>query len=184
MKKLRWPAAGLLVGIILSCGNSNSKTADLQNRTYLISMNGIDSLRLGMGKAELEKLLGTTFTLRHIPEGGATDTFPARYKNNDFVIILQEGDDSTIATLHGVSTTSAACKTANGLGVGSEKIKVIEGYPINKKFVGPVYDEYPVISQTRSVVAVTDTFQTNAIQFHIINRKVVSVEVNSYYEFY
>lgn len=187
MKKILFPAFGLFACILLSCGNKTNNTANPQNKDYPVSWAGIDSLKLDMTKAELEKLLNTTLTFKHIKvDGGAADTLPVQYKNMDFVIYLEESDSESVATLKGIRTENASCKTATGLGVGSDKINVIDSYPENKQYVALEYEEYPVRSTTKSVVAVMDTASTSlrAIQFHIINKKVVGVEVNSYYEFY
>lgn len=187
MKKILFPALGLFTCVLLSCRSKNTNTTIPQNKDYSVSWDGIDSLKLDMTKAELEKLLHTTLTFKHInvDEGGA-DTLGVQYKNMDFVIYLEESDSQSVATLKGIKTENASCKTAAGLGVGADKIKVIDSYPDNKKYVTPEYEEYPVRSATKSVVAVMDTASTSlrAIQFHIINKKVVAVEVNSYYEFF
>jgi hypothetical protein len=39
-------------------------------------------------------------------------------------------------------------------------------------------------SKTHSIVAVMDTFETRAMVFHIVNRKVTAVEICRHYEFY
>jgi hypothetical protein len=148
-------------------------------------MSGLDSLKLGMAKAELEAMLDTTFRLQHIQvDGGPYDTFSTRYKGVELMIYLYESDDKTIATLYGMQSSDPSCKTMEGLGVGTEKAKVIDVYANYKKYIAPEYEAYPVRSKTKSVIAVMDTVQSRALIFHIVNRKVSSIELSSYYEFY
>ncbi len=184
MKKLIIPVLGLFTLILLSCKDKQGNTVTTQKTEYLVSMNGIDSLQLGMPKAELEKMLHTTLTFQHINIDGGGDTLNVKYKDMNFVIYLEEGDSQSVATLIGMRTEDTSCKTSSGLGVGADKIKVIDDYPANRKYVVLEYEQYPVRSTTKSVVAVMDTIGAHAIQFHIVNKKVVSVEVNKYYEFY
>ncbi|MEO5946365.1 MAG: hypothetical protein ABIP79_06075 [Chitinophagaceae bacterium] len=185
MKKLILPAFGLFTCLLFSCKSKETTTATPQNNDFIVSMNGIDSLKLGMSKDGLEKLLNTKLTLRHITvDGGYSDTFSTKYKGIDMVLYLKEGNEQSIAELDGIRTNSPLCKTASGNGVGSDKINVIDSYPDNTKYVTPEYEVEPVRSTTKSVIAVIDTAGSRAMQFHIVNKKVVSVEVNSYYEFY
>ena len=177
------PALALTALTFFSCKDKNTKTAKTQKTDYLISMYGIDSLKLGMPKAELEKRLNTTFVFQPVSDSGM-DTVNVKYKDMDFVIYLEETDSQTVARVLGMSTSSASCQTSSGVGVGSDKIQVINAFPDNKKYIASEYETYPVRSTTKSVVAVMDTVENRAIQFHIINKKVVSVEINSYYEFY
>ncbi|MEO7923510.1 MAG: hypothetical protein ABIR30_07520 [Chitinophagaceae bacterium] len=183
MNKMIVPAIGIFALLLASCKDKNSKTDETKKTDYLVSMYGIDSLKLGMLKGDVEKILNTTLVFQPVNDGGM-DTVDVKYKGMDFVLYLEETDSQTVAKIMGMSTTSASCKTASGVGVGSDKIQVIEAYPDNKKYVASEYETYPVRSTTRSVVAVMDTTESRAIQFHIINKKVVSVEINSYYEFY
>ena len=184
MKKMLFPFLGLLVLFFQRCGVKSDKAVD-PKKNYSISMTGFDSLQLGMTKAELEAILDTTFSLKHIKvDGGAYDTFNSRYKGTDITIYLSEGDDSSLATLFGIQTTDSSFKTPTGIGVGSEKEKVIEAYTNHTKYIAPEYEAYPVRSKTKSVVAVMDTVESRGLIFHIVNRKVSSVELCSYYEFY
>ncbi|MEO6613075.1 MAG: hypothetical protein ABIT05_07420 [Chitinophagaceae bacterium] len=173
----------VLAVIALSCGNKKEKDNPPQNNDYLVSMNGIDSLNLGMTKAELEKLLNTKLNFPHIVADNGGDTINVKYRNIDMTLFMDGSADSS-ATLRGIQTSDPSCKTAGGVGVGADKMKVIDSYADYLKYVAPEYEEYPVRSSTRSAVAVMDTLNTGAMVFHIINKKVVSVEVQSYYEFY
>jgi hypothetical protein len=182
MKRMLFLIWGLLM-LFQSC-TSKSNKAEPQNKSYAIGMSGFDSLKLGMSKAELEAMLGTSFKLQHIKvDGGASDTINTKYKGTDIVIYLNEGDDSTIATVFGIRSNDPSFKTAEGIGVGTEKAKVIDTYENNTKYIAPEMEEYPVRSKTKSMIAVVDTVETRAMLFHIIDKKVSAVEITSYYEF-
>jgi len=185
MRKKLFPVLGLLACIALSCGSKKTKTtADTpQNNDYLVSMSGIDSVKIDMTKADLEKLLNTKLTLPHISADNGIDTLHVKYKGMDMTFFMDGSSDST-ATLRGIQTSNVSCKTTAGIGTGSGKMNVIDAYADYLKYVGPEYEEYPVRSATKSEIAVMDTLTANAMVFHIINKKVVSVEVRYYYEFY
>lgn len=185
MKKKLFPAIGFVTIMLLNCGNDDSSKEKKQNSIYPVSMEGFDRLKLNMTKAEVEKLLKTTITFKHIKvDGGFSDTVAAKYKNEDIILYFDEVSDETIGELRGMETKSSSFKTASGMSAGSDKLAVIDAYASHTKYVAPEYEEYPVRSATKSVVAVMDTVQTSALVFHIINRKVSSLELRSYYEFY
>jgi hypothetical protein len=183
MKRRIFPLCGLLSILFFSCDTKSDK-AEQQKKDYIIDMTGLDSLKLGMGKAELEAILDTTFKLKHIKvDGGPYDTFHAKYKGVNVMVYLYESDDKTVATLYGIQSGDTSCKTINGIGMGTEKAKVIDAYTNYKKYIAPEYETYPIRSKTKSMIAVMDTVASRALLFHIINRKVSSVEVSSHYEF-
>lgn len=184
MKKTIFPVIGFLCCIILSCSNNSSpaKKEDAQNNTYLVTMEGIDSLKLGMNRIELEKLLQIKLAPSD-PKNYGIDTIDIKYRDMDMVLFLDGTNDSN-ATVRGIQTSSLACRTAGGIGVGSEKVKVIDAFEDHLKYVAPEYEAYPVRSTTKSAIAVMDTLNTNALLFHILDKKVTAVGVHSYYEFY
>jgi hypothetical protein len=174
---------GLAVMLIISCGTKDKK-AVAEDKNYLIGMTGFDSLRLGMSKAELEAMVGDTFKLQHIKvDGGASDTIHTKYRGIDITVYLNEGDDKEIATVFGIRSNDPSFKTRGGVGVGTEKEKVISAYEDFTKYIAPEYEVYPERSKTKSCISVMDTATTGALLFHIIDRKVSSVELTSYYEF-
>jgi hypothetical protein len=184
MRKITIPILGLFACFLVNCGsNSSSKQDGPQNNDYLVSMYGIDSLKLGMSKSELEKLTGSPVKLVRIPAQNGIDTISIKYRGADMTIMLDGSSDSTAAVI-AIQTMHPSCRTANGIAVGSDKMKVIDAYEDFNKYVAPEYEIYPKRSATKSVVAVTDTIESRAMVFHIINKKVASIEVCSYYEFY
>ncbi|HUR66630.1 MAG TPA: hypothetical protein VMZ03_09780 [Chitinophagaceae bacterium] len=183
MRKFLLP---LLIFLIACGGKKKEAGTKNENTYYLLSLEGIDSLKLGMTKVQLEKVLNTTLNLKHIKvDEAGYDTVPVKYKDADLILYLEEDRDSSVAHLIGLSTSYPSCKTTSGIAVGTDKINVIETYADHLKYVAPEYEVYPVRSLTKSVVAVMDTAMPyKALVFHIVNRKVVSMELSSYYEFY
>jgi hypothetical protein len=182
MKKNTTLVLGLFACILLGCGNKKEKDIPSQNNDFLVSMSGIDSLKLEMTKGQLEKLLNTQLSLPHCATDSGGDTINVKYRNMDMTLFMYGSADSS-ATLRSIQTTNPSCKTAAGIGAGADKMNVINSYEDYTKYVAPEIENYPVRSNTKFAVAVRDTLNTGALVFHIINKKVVSVEVVSYYEF-
>src|SRR5688572_16921591 len=118
MTRKLFPIWGLLFMLFHSC-HTKSKKAEPQNKNYTVDMNGFDSLKLGMTKAELEALIDTSFKLQHIKvDGGPYDTISTKYKGIDITIYLYESDDKTVATVYGIRSNDPSFKTIDGIGVG------------------------------------------------------------------
>ncbi|MEO7923508.1 MAG: hypothetical protein ABIR30_07510 [Chitinophagaceae bacterium] len=188
MKKLIIPAIGLIVLIFSGCKDKNVKTASPQITDCIVSQEGIDSLKLDMPKAALEKLLGIKITLKHITvDDHFFDTVQAKYKNMDVRLLLQEGDSLEVAKLSSIMTSSPLCKTSSGIRVGDEKIKIIDSYTANRIYADYEYETYPQRSKTRSTVAVTfpssEYERRIAIIFYLEKNKMTAVEISNTYEF-
>ena len=156
-------------------------------RNNEMSFNGMGELRLGMSKAEVEKLLNTKLTLRHIGiDDELEDTFNVKYKGMNMQIFMKEAyDDSTdVAILKKVHTKNATIKTSGGLGIGNDWLKIINGLPGYTVHVERDYDKYPVRSKTRSTIIVTNADNEHVMLFRLLNKKVVALEVNDYHDFY
>ncbi len=187
MRYLIVPVIGLFILLLHSCKNEKTKTSEDQNKTYPITMVSMDSLRIGMSKAELEKVLGTTVTFKHIGKDYSPDTINVKYKGKDMILYMESDYDTAnvYATLKDILTTDPSFRTEKGISVGSDKKTVIDAYEDFTRFVAPEYEEYPVRSTTKSAIAVMDTtVGSKALVFRIVDKKVVSIEVKTYYEFY
>lgn len=187
MKKMLVPTLVFFIILLPGCKSGDKETSEVQNKTYIITMQGIDSLKLGMSKAELERILGTALTFKHIGKDYSPDTINVKYKGMDMTLYLESAYDTAnvFATLHDILTTSPSCKTEKGISVGSDKKSVIDAYEDYARYVAPEYEEYPVRSATKSAIAVMDTaIGSGALLFRIIDKKVVSIEVKTYHEFY
>ena len=156
-------------------------------RNNEMSFNGMGEMRLGMSKAEVEKLLNTKLTLRHIGiDDELEDTFSVKYKGMNMQIFMKEayGDSTEVAILKKVHTKNTTIKTSAGLGIGSDWLKIINALPGYTVHVERDYDKYPVRSKTRSTIIVTNADNEHVMVFRLLNKKVVSLEVNDYHDFY
>ena len=111
-----------------------------QNKDYLLSLDGIGSLKLGMPLVELEKVLKTKITLKVINVDSVVlvETIKVKYKGIDVEINLWKRQD--YIAVDGISASSPLCKTKSGIGIGSTKLQIIaayEGYHIDAR---PVYE--------------------------------------------
>ena len=163
-------------------------TAIAQSKDYLLSLDGIGSLKLGMPVAELEKVLRTKVILKviNIDSVRLTETINAKYKGINVEIDLIKYQDETIV-VGGISTSSPLCKTKSVIGVGATKLQIItayEGYHIDAR---PVFtyeegDEKPKKSKTESTITVKEDTEGNAIVFNLLNKKVVSFRIYPIYD--
>ncbi len=161
-------------------------TTIAQNKDYLLSLEGIGPIKLGISLAELEKILQTKVALKviNIDSVSLTEKINAKYKDINVEIGLIKWQDETIAVA-GISTSSPLCRTKSGIGVGATKLQIIaayEGYHIDAK---PVYDydnDKPVKSKTMSTVTVKEDEEGYAIIFTLVNNKVVSFEILPIYD--
>jgi hypothetical protein len=157
-----------------------------QNNNYLLSLDGIGALKLGMPLTELEKLLKTKITLKviNIDSVRLTETVNTKYKGIDVEINLWKRQDNSI-TVDGIKTSSSLCKTKTGLGIGSTRLQIIaayDGYHIDAKPVFEYDTDKPVKSKTMSTVTVKEDEEGFAIIFNLVNNKVVSFEILPIYD--
>ena len=159
-----------------------------QNTDYIVSMEGIGALKLGLKKAELEKLLNKKITLKYLSDldSGYADTIKTKYKNMDVILYLGRhyiDEDKSEIVLNGIRTSSPLCKTKTGIAIGDDKMKVVnlyEDYTLSiwKEFED---DTYTRRSKTRSVIFASADDSDYTIIFYLNNKKVVAFEV-TYYE--
>lgn len=163
-------------------------TTIAQNKDYLLSLDGIGSLKLGIPLTELEKVLKTKITLKVINVDSIVlvETINAKYKGINVAIDLIKWQDETIV-VDGMSTSSPLCKTKSGIGIGSSKLQIIaayEGYHIDAR---PVFeyegdDSKPKKNKTKSTITVKEDEEGYAIIFNLLNNKVVSFEILPIYD--
>jgi transposase len=154
-----------------------------QNNDYLVTPNSVGALKMGMKKAELEKLLGKKIILKNLlDKEGYSDTIKTKYKNIDVALYLERfyiEEEKYDIVLQGIKTSSPLCKTKAGIGIGDDKIKIITAYENNSLYIWPEYEdeEYTRRSKTKSVITVYDDKTGNSIIFYLFNKKVTAVEV-------
>ncbi len=160
-----------------------------QQTKNLISFNGIGELKLGMSLAEAEKLLKVKLILKHIGiDDELEDTFDVKYQGRDLRIFLKEAYDNkqAVALVSKVHTKNSFFRTSQGLGIGSDRLKIISSLSENTLHAGPDYveDNYPERSKTRASIIVVNEENTHVMIFRLNNKKVISVEVNDYHDWY
>jgi len=162
--------------------------AAAQNTDYIVSMTGIGPLKIGLNKEGLEKLLNKPITLKYLldKENGYADTIRAKYKSIDVTLYLGKqylDENKEEIALTGIRSSSPLCKTKAGIGIGDDKIKIINLYENNMLYIWPDFedDTYTKRSKTKSTINVSNDDSDNTIIFYLVNKKVVAFEV-TYYE--
>lgn len=154
-----------------------------QNTDYLVTPKGIGQLKLGMKKAELEKVLGKKIQLKNLLEkDGYSDTIKAKYKNIDVQVYIEKSwvdEDNYELVLSGIRTSSPLCKTAGGIGIGTDKLRIVNAYENSTVYIWPEYedDTYTRRSKTKAVISVFSDEEANSLNFYLVNKKVASIEV-------
>lgn len=137
-----------------------------QNNKRVLNFDGIDQLKLGMNKAELEKLLGKKIILKHIwIDEIYTETVEVTYKGIKFELMLMRSYEDT-ARLESVTTGSPLYKTAEGIGIGSDQNSIINTYENHLLIITGDWITLANIDDIRS-----------SIVFTMKNKKVVQISV-------
>ncbi len=164
MKKL---VIFLSLVILVACAN-----AQVSNVT--VDFEGIGALKMGMTKPELENLLQKKIDLRLIDVDSVihTETVWASYQGIDYEIdlIKRYGDSTTYIAVDGIATKSSFCKTTSGLGVGTDKMKIVEHYENHHLTISP------------SVIIVENDENSHVLFFTLTDNKVTSVAVTYKYQ--
>jgi hypothetical protein len=157
-----------------------------QNKDYLLSLDGIGPIKLGMPLMELEKLLQTKVKLKviNIDPVVLVETVKIQYKALDIELDFIKRQDNIIV-VDGISSSSPLCKTKSGIGIGSTKLQIIaayEGYHIDASPDFTQEGDRLIKSKTSSSVTVKEDTEGNAIIFHLTNNKVTSFQVLPIYD--
>jgi hypothetical protein len=156
-------------------------------QTTLVTMNGIGDIKLGMKKAELEKLVNQTFKLPHLSsknDDAYQDTVRINYKGMETNVMFQkeysENDKYDIAVWE-IKSNSPDLKTKSGIGIGDDKLKIITTYDGYVIWIMPEYENnYSVKSKTKSSVWLHGD-NGNVIIFYLDKNKVTAMSV-TYFE--
>lgn len=158
-------------------------TSSAQTSSYLVSMNGIGDIKLGMKKTELERLLKQPIKLSRLAlnDGYSPDTINCKYNGLDILIVFQkeEVNEQKEIIVWEVKSFSPELKTRSGIAIGDDKLKIIstyEGYTIHimPEYEGP---DYTIKSKTRSTVWLHGEESGKVIIFHLSNNKVTGMSV-------
>lgn len=191
MKQLTLMAVAVI--IFASCSSDKKKENSTTKKEkkevaaeYLVSKDGIGELKIGMTQAEIEKLINQSLVMKHDKEAEVwMDTTTAKYKDIDVTLFFEkqyaEDENSPrIMQLSGISTSSPKCRTATGLGVGDDKMAIIEAYDNSPIDLGPEYfmvnDTTWEPSKTKFYVNVKDDKYDKQLVFKLENKKITALE--------
>lgn len=155
-----------------------------QNPNYILSLEGIGPLKLGMTLADLEKLLQTKITLKVIDVDSVVlvETIKTKYKgiNVEIDLIKLQGDPS----VDGIRTSSPLVKTMAGIGIGSTKLQIINAYENYHVDARPEFEDGDKLqkSKIKSTVTIKEDTEGYAIMFNLVNNKVVSFYIFPNYD--
>jgi hypothetical protein len=166
--------------------------ATAQNKDYLISWNGLGALKLGMSQAEVEKVLNKKILLPNSLDtinNYYDDTAKLTYKN--IAVQLEFNRNYHIPNefymqLIGIRSSSPLCKTATGIGVGTDNLKIIADYSKYHINIQPGFYSYYETEKGKgkSTVRILDDAASTmdgsdayTIVFYLLNKKVVSFEL-------
>lgn len=168
--------------------------ATAQNKDYTISMNGLGALKLGMSQAELEKLLNQKIildnhldTLNYLYQ----DTAKLKYKGINVQLEFTRNyyaPNVFRMRLIGIRANSPLCKTASGLGIGSDRLKIIAEYEGYHLKIQPGYYNYyetekgkgkSTLSVLDDGASTLDGSDAYTMIFYLLNKKVVSFELKA-----
>ena len=178
----------LIVFSFLACKTKQDKkepAKKIENNDYTISKNGIGKLKIGMTQTEVGDLLNKHFTFNAMKDSAGywNDTVKTKYKDMDVSLFFERqynDSDNNVMLLNGVETNSPLCKTTSGIGVGDEKSVILPAYEDNPINMGPewesVNDSTWAMSKTKYSISIKDDKWDKELIFHLINKKVVSLQ--------
>src|SRR5687767_3489043 len=152
-------------------------SASSQKNEYTVSFDGIGELKLGMGKAELEKLLNIKIVLKHIHVDEVyTETIPAKYLGKDVALFLMRSENK-IAVLEDITVTDPLFKIADGTGIGTTQADIVNKYEDQLLIIHPDYSEDNSSNNRTTIVLARIENYREAIIFTMANKKVVAIKV-------
>lgn len=150
-------------------------------------MSGIGEIRIGMKEAEVKKLTGQAFTLKHFNTKGDesyNDTARLTWKGIDMDVVFQRSysdEKKFFITVSEVRSSSPVLKTKSGIGIGDDKLKIITTYEGYLMHIAPEYEaDLSTKSKTRSTVWLFGDSTGNVIIFYLTNNKITGFSVIVY----
>jgi hypothetical protein len=168
--------------------------ATAQNKDYTISMNGLGALKLGMTQAQLEEFLNQKIALdNHLDTNNYSyeDTARLKYKGINVELEFTRSffaPNQFHMRLIGIRASSPLCKTATGIGIGSDRLKIIADYNNYHVKIQPGYVSYyetekgkgkSTLSVLDDAASTMDGSNAYTIVFYLLNKKVVSFELKA-----
>jgi hypothetical protein len=114
--------------------------------------------------------------------GSWQDSASIRYGKVDFQLIFQRNysaENTFDMIVISIKSNSPLCKTKEGIGTGTDKIKIISAYELNDISIIPDYEDesYEIRSKTKATISVKNETRRKMILFYLVNRKVTGYEV-------
>lgn len=157
-----------------------------QNTDYVIDMNGIGALKIGMRQDEIEKMLKQKLILKNALDTAVSfeDSVTAKYKNINVLLFFLRSYTSEkefSMYLTGIRTSSALCKTGSGVGIGADRLKIITAFQTQNICMGPEFEDEAdtAKSKTKYFISITDDKGERKMVFYLRNKKTIAIEVNT-----
>lgn len=158
-----------------------------QQKNYTVSMQGLGSLKLGMSQAEIEKLLNLHLVLdNHLDTINSPTWDTAKIKYHNIPVQLEFDKNYTAPyTFHmrliGIRASCPLCKTSSGIGIGSDKLKILAAFDNNYVYIQPGYANYfeTERGKGKSTISISDDSGQYMIRYYLMNNKVVSFELKA-----
>ena len=160
-----------------------------QNNNYLISSEGIGAIKIDMTQDELGKLLGKKIPLTNPTDtisGSWVDSARINYKGMNLNLQFQRtynAENDFYMRIVQIQTRSPLCKTKAGIGIGSGKQAIIDAYPNEILIMQQDFEEDGSIKKgkLKYIIKVRGFDDRSLFVFHLVNQKVVLIEVDTYY---
>lgn len=149
--------------------------------TTVVTMNGIGDIKVGMTRTQLEKITGQPVKLVKLlkKEDWDRDTINFIYKDIPYQVILDKdyiNEKSAGFIVYEVKSTGTQLKTKSGIGIGDDKIKIINTYHDYMIQIMPQYEDDFTKSKTRSTIWLHGE-DGKLIVFYLVNNKVTGFSV-------
>ena len=158
-----------------------------QNKDYMLSMQGLGSLKLGMRQDEIEKILNQQLKIKDAKDTVDvvySDTAKVKYKTIPVQLEFHRTYNESVGfhmRLIGIKASSPLCKTESGIGVGSDKLSIINTYDDYSVNIQQGYVNYYETEKGKgkSTISVTDDSGQYMIRWFLFNNKVISFELQA-----
>jgi hypothetical protein len=154
-----------------------------QTSSTTVTMTGMGDIKLGMKKADFEKLVNQKFKMPHLSAKNDEyyqDTVHVNFKGLEADVIFQKeysDSDKYDIAIWEIRSTSPQIKTKSGIGIGDDKYKIISTYEDFTIWIMPEYENnYTTRSKTKSTIWLHGD-SGNVIIFYLDSNKVTGMSV-------
>ena len=158
-------------------------TSRAQTTSLTVTMAGIGDIKVGMTKAEVEKLTGQSIKLVELlkkSDDWKRDTINLTHKNVVYQLIFDKdyiNEKPKGFIVYEVKSKTAELKTKSGISIGDDKLKIVSTYGDYMMQIQPDYEnDYTTKSKTRSTVWLYGDNNT-VIIFYLDSNKITGFSV-------